>query len=63
MYDTTDSNKNESYFNDDNGKYREPTCNDLDPNVGVGYTSFDDHNETRPIEDKTINIQSPLVMI
>ena len=50
-YDTTDSNKNESDSSDDNNEYTQPTCNDSDFNVGVGYASFDNHNEAHPIDE------------
>ena len=47
---TTDSNENESYSSDENNEYTEPTCNNLDPNVGVEYDLFDNYNETRPFD-------------
>ena len=50
-YDTIDSDRNESYPGDENDEYIKPTCNDSDPNVAVGYASFDDHNESRPIDE------------
>ena len=48
---TIDSDENESYFGDDNDEYMEPTCNDSNLDVGIRYASFDDHNETHPIDD------------
>ena len=49
-YDTIDSYENESDSGDDNDEYMKPTCNDSNPNVGVGYASFDNHNEAHSIE-------------
>ena len=48
-YNTAYSYEKESNSSDDNNEYREPTCNDLDPDVGVGYASFDNHDEAHPI--------------
>ena len=50
-YDTTDSDKNESYSSDENDEYTKPTCNNVYPDVGVGYALFVDHNEGRPINE------------
>ena len=46
-YDTTDSYDNESDFGDDNNEYMEPTCNDSNPDVRVGYVSIDEPIEGR----------------
>ena len=48
-YDTTYLDENESNSGDDNDEYTESTCNDSNP--GVGYASFDYHNESHPIDE------------
>ena len=50
-YDTTYLDENESNSGDDNDEYTEPTCNDSDLNVEIGYASFDDHNKAHPIDE------------
>ena len=49
-YDITNSDENESDFGNENNEYKEPTCNDSDPDIVVGYASFNDHNEAHPID-------------
>ena len=50
-YVTIDSDKNELDSRDENDEYTKPICYDTNLDVGVGYASFDDHNETHPIDD------------
>ena len=43
LLNSTDSYKNASYSVDENNEYMEPTSYSSTPDVGVGYTSVDEH--------------------
>ena len=50
-YDTTDLDENESDSGDENNKYMKPSCNNSNLDVGVGYTSINNHREAHPIDE------------